>query len=68
MLTPSRKRSVFNGFTVLCSGFDSRIPLQIKKTSNPLRLLVFLCLSMLRGAFGNLCGAKNVADLRLFFA
>lgn len=49
-------------------GPDSRIPLQIKKTSNPLRLLVFLCLSMLRGAFGNLCGAKNVADLRLFFA
>lgn len=27
MLTQSRKRSVFNGFTVLFSGFDSRIPL-----------------------------------------
>lgn len=28
MLTQSRKCSVFNGFTVLFSGFDSRIPLQ----------------------------------------
>ena len=39
-----------------------------EKTSNPLRLLVFLCLSMLCSAFGKLCGAKNVADLRLFSA
>ena len=37
-----------------------------EKTSNPLRLLVFLCLSMLYGALKVLCSAKNVADLRLF--
>ena len=41
---------------------------KIEKTSNPLRLLVFLYLSMLCGAFGKLFGAKNVADLRLFSA
>jgi len=33
-----------------------------------LRLLVFLYLSMLCGAFGKLFGAKNVTDLRLFSA
>ena len=41
---------------------------KIEKTSNPLRLLVFLYLSMLCGAFGKLFGAKNVTDLRLFSA
>jgi len=27
MLTPSQKRSIFNGFTAFFGGFDSRIPL-----------------------------------------
>nr|DAI99601.1 MAG TPA: hypothetical protein [Caudoviricetes sp.] len=28
MLTHQKKRSIFNGFSALFSGFDSRIPLQ----------------------------------------
>ena len=48
------------------NGFLSKLEsfARTEKTSNPLRLLVFLCLSMLCGAFKVLCSAKNVAVLR----
>ena len=46
MLTEIRKFSVFNGFAVLFSGFDSRIPLQIKKSRNLTDSGTFLFVSM----------------------
>lgn len=48
------------------NGFLSKLEsfARTEKTCNPLRLLVFLCLSMLCGAFKVLCSAKNVAVLR----
>lgn len=44
--------------------FESLIPCHKKKTSNPLRLLVFLCISTLSGVLGIL-RMRNILRIRV---